>query len=57
MENEPTPTNQTSNNPRTPEKPTGYKKRPLWQWVALYVIIGGIVYALIYMLIIGTDGY
>jgi len=25
-----------------------YGKRPLWQWVLLYVIVGGIVYAAVY---------
>ncbi|MEK9200389.1 MAG: hypothetical protein AAB909_00270 [Patescibacteria group bacterium] len=25
-----------------------YGKRPLWQWLVLYTIIGGIVYAAIY---------
>jgi hypothetical protein len=25
-----------------------YGKRPLWQWILLYIIIGGIIYALIY---------
>ncbi len=26
----------------------GYGKRPMWQWILLYVVIGGIVYALVY---------
>jgi hypothetical protein len=26
----------------------GYGKRPMWQWIALYVVIGGIVYAAVY---------
>jgi len=25
-----------------------YGKRPLWQWVVIYLIIGGIVYGLLY---------
>ncbi|MBI2621216.1 MAG: hypothetical protein HYW63_01030 [Candidatus Levybacteria bacterium] len=25
-----------------------YGKRPLWQWVVFYLIIGGVIYALIY---------
>jgi len=29
----------------TEKKEYGYGKRPLWQWVVLYVVIGGIVYA------------
>jgi hypothetical protein len=28
----------------------GYGKRPLWQWLVLYLIVGGIVYFLIYLL-------
>lgn len=25
-----------------------YGKRPLWQWILLYVVIGGVLYALAY---------
>lgn len=25
-----------------------YKKRPLWQWIAFYLVIGGIIYSLLY---------
>ena len=25
-------------------KSKGYGKRPLWQWIVLYVIIGGLIY-------------
>ena len=63
MDNE--PSQQTPDNPRTPEqapmqpnqgnKPGGYKKRPIWQWVVVYVIIGAIVYGLIYMLLMGNN--
>lgn len=34
--------------PPIPQKTKGYGKRPLWQWIVLYVIIGAIVYGLIY---------
>jgi predicted lipoprotein with Yx(FWY)xxD motif len=34
----------------------GYGKRPLWQWILLYIIIGGIAYGLIYYFIYGKDG-
>lgn len=36
----------------SPEKQPkkGYGKRPLWQWIALYVIVGAIVYGIIYYL-------
>jgi Leucine-rich repeat (LRR) protein len=27
---------------------SGYGKRPLWQWIVLYIVIGGIAYVLIY---------
>jgi len=33
----------------SPEKqPKGYGKRPLWQWVVLYLIVGAVVYGLVY---------
>ncbi len=28
--------------------PTGYGKRPLWQWVVIYLVIGGLIYVAIY---------
>ena len=35
-----------------------YGKRPLWQWILLYVIVGGVVYALIYYFFFaGKGGY
>jgi hypothetical protein len=27
----------------------GYGKRPLWQWIVIYVIVGGVIYFLIYL--------
>lgn len=47
------------------QKPAkGYGKRPVWQWVAIYVVVAIIVYGLIYLLFIhkggssgGTSGY
>ncbi|MBX4197442.1 hypothetical protein KW801_02715 [Candidatus Saccharibacteria bacterium] len=44
-------------------KPTkGYGKRPVWQWVVIYVILAIIVYGLIYFIFIhksggGSSGY
>ena len=39
----------------------GYGKRPMWQWVLIYVIVAIVVYGLIYLLFIhksgGTSGY
>lgn len=26
----------------------GYGKRPLWQWIVIYLIVGAIIYGLIY---------
>ena len=34
----------------------GYGKRPLWQWIILYVIIGAIVYGLIYYFVLAKKG-
>lgn len=30
----------------------GYGKRPLWQWILIYIIIGGIIYAAIYFFVL-----
>jgi len=45
--------------PQTPQKPTkGYGKRPVWQWVLIYVVIAIVVYGLIYYLFINkSTGY
>jgi len=32
----------------TTQKNSGYGKRPLWQWIVIYAIIGVVVYGLIY---------
>jgi flagellar basal body-associated protein FliL len=38
---------------QTPQKPNkGYGKRPVWQWVLIYVVIAIVVYGLIYLLFI-----
>jgi hypothetical protein len=34
----------------------GYGKRPLWQWILIYLIIGGIAYALIYYFVFAKKG-
>ncbi len=31
-----------------------YGKRPLWQWIAIYLVIGAIVYGLIYYFVLGN---
>lgn len=36
----------------------GYGKRPLWQWILIYVVVAGIAYALIYYFFFaGPKGY
>jgi hypothetical protein len=57
--------NQAPQNQQTsPQKPSkGYGKRPVWQWVLIYVVIAIVVYGLVYFLFIhksgstGTSGY
>lgn len=36
--------------------PTGYGKRPLWQWLVIYLVIGGLIYAAIYYFYFGRKG-
>jgi hypothetical protein len=48
-------------NPDTPQnqsqKPSkGYGKRPIWQWVVLYLVVAIIVYGLIYLLFLHKSG-
>ena len=31
-------------------------KRPLWQWLVIYLIIGGLIYAAIYYFYLGRKG-
>lgn len=38
------------------DKNSGYGKRPLWQWIVIYLIIGGIIYGLIYYFILAKGG-
>lgn len=34
----------------------GYGKRPLWQWIVLYLVIGGILYAAVYYFVLAPKG-
>ena len=36
--------------------PTDYGKRPLWQWLVIYLIIGGLIYAAIYYFYFAKKG-
>jgi flagellar basal body-associated protein FliL len=41
-----------------PVKPNGDSKRPMWQWILIYVVVAAIVYFLIYYLFFrGNGGY
>ncbi len=45
--------------PDPKQKPgKGYGKRPVWQWVAIYLVVAAIVYGLIYYFFIrgGSSG-
>lgn len=48
------------NKPEEKQKPQkGYGKRPMWQWILLYVVVAIIVYGLVYFIFIhktGTSG-
>lgn len=35
---------------------SSYGKRPLWQWIAIYVLIGVVVYGLIYYFVLAKKG-
>lgn len=34
----------------------GYGKRPLWQWVLIYLIIGGVIYGAVYYFFLAKKG-
>lgn len=34
----------------------GYSKRPLWQWIAIYAVVGLVVYGLIYYFVFSKKG-
>lgn len=38
------------------DEQTGYGKRPLWQWVAIYIVVGAVVYGLIYYFVFAKQG-
>lgn len=37
-------------------KNKGYGKRPLWQWIVIYLVIGAVVYALLYYFVFANKG-
>lgn len=38
------------------QKGSLYRKRPLWQWLVAYAVIGGIVYGVIYYVVSARKG-
>jgi hypothetical protein len=46
---------------KKPTKSGGYGKRPLWQWILIYILIAIVVYGLIYLIFIrngsNSSGY
>ena len=39
------------------QKPTkGYGKRPIWQWILIYVVVAIIVYGLVYLIFFHKSG-
>jgi flagellar basal body-associated protein FliL len=44
-------------NQQSPQKPTkGYGKHSIWYWILIYVVVGAIVYGLIYLLFFSGGG-
>lgn len=43
-----------SQNPTKPEK--AYSKRPMWQWIAIYVVAAIILYGIVYYVFIRKSG-
>lgn len=41
---------------KTHEPVKNYGKRPLWQWIVIYVVIAIVVYGLIYYMFIRDSG-
>jgi hypothetical protein len=37
------------------KKQDGYGKRPLWQWVLLYIVIGVVIYGAVYYFVLGKN--
>ena len=35
---------------------SAYGKRPVWQWLLIYLLVGGIIYFLIYLFLSGKSG-
>lgn len=47
--------NQTRNRQNQSKRAGGYGKRPMWQWVLIYLVVGALVYFLVYFLFFRGD--
>lgn len=45
-----------SQDPQQNKKTSNYGRRPLWQWVLIYIIVAIILYGLIYLIFIRDSG-
>ena len=50
------PENQAPQKQSSQKPSKGYGKRPVWQWVLIYVIVAIVVYGLVYFLFIHKSG-
>ena len=41
---------------KTEEVKESYGKRPLWQWVLIYLIVAAVIYGLIYYFVMARGG-
>ena len=60
MDEQKQPAQTSSTSAQAPQKKGGYGKRPMWQWVLIYLVVAIIVYGLVYLLFIkgnGNSGY
>lgn len=56
VQNNPMPPAPAPGNSSVPAPKKGYGKRPKWQWIALYVVVGAIIYFLVYTLFFRGSG-
>jgi len=38
------------------KKGYGYGKRPMWQWIVIYLVIGALVYGVVYYFFLAKKG-
>ena len=47
---------QQSQTPPQTNQNYGYGKRPLWQWILIYIVVGGLIYGLVYYFFLNKNG-